>query len=51
MEEDVLDALKNLYVQATKERSHHYAGRTVERAIKEIEFLRELMSRAGIALR
>lgn len=37
---DILDALKDLHRQATVERSHHYVGRTVEWAIKEIEELR-----------
>lgn len=40
MEEDVLDALRGLQEQATKERSHFYVRRTAERAVQEIEFLR-----------
>lgn len=41
MEADVLDDLKRLHEQATKERSHYYVGRTVLRAIEEIERLRQ----------
>lgn len=50
MEEDILDSLKNLHQQATKERSHFYVGRTCERAFIEISALRDrLQMIAGIA--
>lgn len=37
---DILDDLKYLHKQATKERSHYYTGKVVLRAIAEIEAMR-----------
>jgi len=37
---DILDKLRELHKQATKERSHYYAGRVVSEAIAEIEAMR-----------
>lgn len=39
---DILDDLRDLYLQATTERSHYYVAGVVERAIAEIERLRGL---------
>lgn len=43
--ENVLEALRDLYKQATEERSHHYTGAVVAAAIFEIERLRERVRR------
>jgi hypothetical protein len=37
---EILEKLKDLLVQATTERSHHYVAGTVTEAIAEIERLR-----------
>lgn len=37
---DILDELKDLHRQATRERSHYYTGKVVMLAIAEIEALR-----------
>jgi hypothetical protein len=39
---DILDDLKDLYLQATTERSHYYVASCCKRAIEEIELLRKL---------
>ncbi len=45
---DILDDLKSLHEQATKERSHYYVARTALRAIEEIELLKKQCK--GLAL-
>lgn len=42
---DVLEALRDLYKQATEEESHYYTGAVVAAAIFEIEKLRENLRR------
>jgi hypothetical protein len=42
---DILERLKDLQVQAARERSHHYVKATAEAAILEIERLRKTESR------
>ena len=37
---DIIDKLKDLHTQATKERSHYYAASVVREAIAEIEAMR-----------
>lgn len=44
-DDDIIDRLKDLYKQATTERSHYYVAKCCEDAIKEIEALRELSRR------
>jgi hypothetical protein len=39
---DILDDLRDLHRQATEERSHHYTGSVVQKAIAEIMRLRLL---------
>lgn len=43
---DVLTALRDLKVQATKERSHYYVEAVADQAIREIQRLRKLIDRA-----
>jgi predicted DNA-binding protein len=38
---DILDDLRDLHKQATTERSHYYVAKCCERAIAEIEDLRQ----------
>lgn len=40
MEPDIIDQLRDLYKQATTERSHYYVAKCCEAAIQEIEQLR-----------
>lgn len=42
MENDILERLRDLLEQATKERSHYYVASTALFAIAEIERLREI---------
>jgi hypothetical protein len=39
--DDILDRLRDLYKQATVERSHYYTGRCVSDAINDITALRK----------
>lgn len=41
LEKDIMEALAELLVQATEERSHYYVASVVRQAIKEIARLRE----------
>jgi hypothetical protein len=45
---DILDRLKDLHIQATKERSHYYTGSCIRDAIAEISMLRALCETNGI---
>jgi len=44
---DILDQLKDLHKQATKERSHYYVGSIVEKSIAEITALRARVQQIG----
>lgn len=48
---DVLDSLKDLLVQATVEKPHHYTGRVIMQAIAEIELLRAQLELSDAKLR